>query len=217
MAFCTNCGSYNDDGSSFCINCGDRMQPVNSAVIYRYSPKINSPEVLAYKNKSKLFAKNFLVIFAVGLLIFLLIFSVVAKSISIPNTILIYIVVMAVTLLLSFIQSKQQNTAWDGVVAEKKIVKTINRHDNGETFSDEIIYKPTIFIDRQMARKVMMHLPDMEVYNYFAIGEQVRKHKGFAYPEKLVKQSPFIHCLNCGKLFNIQFDNCPSCKMPAIK
>jgi hypothetical protein len=217
MPLCINCGTDNFDGSAFCVNCGQRIQAAAGAVSYQYSPRIDSPEVLSYKSKSKFFAKIFLVIFAAGLLIFLLILSAVAKTISIQNALLIYAVIMAVTLLLSFFQLKNQGTTWDGVITEKRIVKSVNRHDDGDTCYDEVIYTPTLFIDIQKARKVLVPLPNTEVYNYFAVGEQVRKHKGFAYPEKLVKQSPFIHCLNCGRLFEKQLDHCPSCKMPAIK
>ena len=217
MAFCVSCGSQVGDDSEFCLNCGAKLQVVGDTFNYQYSQRINSTEVLAYKNKSKRFAKIFFFVFAVGLLAFLLIYSTATKAMNIPTALLIYGVVMTVMILLSLFQVKQQNKTWDGVIIDKKIVETINRQDDGDSYYEETVRKPTLFINKLRGKTITLYLPNMELFNYFAVGEQVRKHKGFPYPEKLVKQYNIVHCINCGKLFNIQIDKCPGCKMPTIK
>ena len=60
------------------------------------------------------------------------------------------------------------------------------------------------------------HNPD--AFDYYRVGEQVRHHSGYDFPEKFDKSSDDqVICIACGILYAQQEVDCPKCQVPLLK
>ena len=176
-----------------------------------YSPKIQLPVFEEFAKKQGKFAFIFLAVVAAIALIAILIF--VKDQLS--TVLLAYLAAVGATLLFTVIGRAKLNQTWDGVIENKKIIVKVDNNQD-----DTIVHQkrkiPTLYIRLSNGRKKKMQLQSMAIYDFYQIGDSLRKHKGFTLPEKLVKDTRLI-CIYDGTFSDYSLDICPKCKLPLLK
>lgn len=71
-----------------------------------------------------------------------------------------------------------------------------------------------VFLTNQ--KKRMNIVAGVRLANYFEIGDQVIKIKGYDYPEKIERGGKLQMCVACGTPYPITEKNCRACHYPAI-
>jgi hypothetical protein len=176
-----------------------------------YSPKISLPVFEEFAKKQGKFAFIFLAVVALIALIAILIF--VKDQLS--TVLLAYLTAVGATLLFTVIGRAKLNQTWDGVIENKKIIVKVDTNQD-----DSVVHQkrkiPTLYIRLNNGGKKKMQLQSMAIYDFYQIGDSVRKHKGFTLPEKLVKDTRLI-CIYDGTFSDYSLDTCPKCKLPLLK
>ena len=175
-----------------------------------FSKNINNPLAKAFQKKNKIATLIFMaVLFAIALVA---IFIFAADDLE--TALITWAGVVALIIVLSLFSGRSGKKTWDGELEDKRIVvKTIR--DNDDEMRTENI--PTLFFRTMSRKKEKVELTNGgPIFDYYNIGDKVRKHPGFTYPEKHDKDETII-CIFCGNLFDIKHDNCPKCKLIAMK
>ena len=106
---------------------------------------------------------------------------------------------------------------WDGELFDKKIKKTYK--DIGHQGSKAECYVYTIYIKSESGKVHEIRAEnDDTVFNYFKIGDKVRRHERLKSYEKFDKSGDeIIFCNACGFLHDIEDDICRNCGCPLLK
>jgi len=105
---------------------------------------------------------------------------------------------------------------YEGVVYNKKIVKTRVREGQDQETYTQYHFAPILFIRTTGGRKHQLEV-SKEAYAYFTIGDMIKLHRGYAHPEKRDKEGDnLILCPRCGHTYEKEQEKCPCCRMPNI-
>ncbi len=185
----------------------------NSVKVTGYSQRINDTAVKAFLKKNTRATQIFIAVIAVIALVAIIIFARDDLEIAL----LTWAIVLAFTLLLSFKGGRKNKKAWDGRLEEKRIIQKVY---NEEGVHSQVTNTPTLFFRTTSGKTEKVELTEGaegdKVFNYYEIGDRVRKHSNFGYPEKHEKTETII-CVFCGKLLSIEDEKCTRCGMIAIK
>jgi len=106
---------------------------------------------------------------------------------------------------------------WDGEVVDKKIKKTFK--DIGYQNSKAECYVYTVYIKSETGKVHEIRSEnDDTLFNYFKIGDKIRRHERLKSYEKFDKSGDeIIFCNACAFLHNIEEDVCRNCGCPLLK
>lgn len=185
----------------------------NSIKTTGYSQRINDTAVKAFLKKNQKAAHIFLAVIAVIALVAIIIF--VRDDLEIA--LLTWAIVLGIIFLLSFRGGRKNKKTWDGRLENKKVIQKVY---NEEGVHSQVTNTPTLFFRSTSGKIEKVELTEGaegdRVYNYYDIGDCVRKHSNFGYPEKYEKTETII-CIYCGKFLNIEEEKCARCGMIAIR
>ena len=106
---------------------------------------------------------------------------------------------------------------WEGVVTDKKIKKTLK--DIGYQNSKADCYIYTIYIKSENGKvHEIWSENDDTLFNYYKIGDKVKRHERLKTYEKFDKsEDEIIFCNACGFMHDIQDNVCRNCGCPLLK
>lgn len=217
MAFCINCGQQLGESARHCANCGTAAA-ANQVPVYQqnygsgFSGRVNDPDFQAFAKKMNKAAFIFMAIAVVIAAIAILIFA----QDNLGMAFLTLGIVLVLVLIFTIAGQQKAKKTWDGILENKRIER---KKVNDNTDSNSYYYKdvPVLYFRSGSGKRIRMELLSASgIFEYYQIGDVVRKHPNFTYPEKRDKQQELL-CINCGRIYDGHLDACPKCKLPALK
>jgi len=188
-----------------------------------YSEKINDKAFSKYLDSSRKWSLYFSFGLALIAIIGFFVYGQTSSDMDNPQALFIGLAIGGMFITIASIQNMRRNRSktWDGVVVDKKHEKKkrrINSSDN-ENSQVEIYDHYTINIRSDEGKKHKITSDnDDTLYNYYHVGDKVRKHAGLNTYEKYDKsKDTIIFCNACGTLNSIEGDYCSRCKCPLLK
>lgn len=186
-----------------------------------FSEKISDPAFEKYVTNSNKYAAIFAGILAVAAVVGFYIAGETSSEMDNPESLYIGFGIAGMFLLIALFQirSKKQGKTWDGTVVDKKAKEKSRRRSSGDDdyWEKYMEYKIIIRADNGKSHEIRVENDDTK-YNYFNLGDKVRRHKGINSYEKFDKSNDsIIFCNACATLCNINDDFCFRCKCPLLK
>ncbi|MEA5060598.1 MAG: hypothetical protein EOM66_05225 [Clostridia bacterium] len=226
--YCKHCKTAMQEHARFCLTCGQpaqKGQPPAQATagLVGYSNKINDPAFAKYIKSSNRYAAIFSMILAAAALIgFYIAGEMGAEGMENPQSLYIGMGIGGMFLLLALFQilCRKGSHTWDGYVADKIVKrKSRRRHMSGDddSFEDYTEYAVIIRDEKGKAHRLVAE-DDDTVFNYYRLGDRVRRHAGLNSYEKYDKsRDRILFCNACGTLCQIGDETCFRCKCPLLK
>ncbi len=233
--FCSNCGANLVENAKFCGQCGNPLHVRNQQgkaketkrgisqkkekKLIGYSPKINDPAFARYKKNAKRWSLLFsFILFGIAMVGFP-VYGEVSGDLEMPYSLYYGLGIGGMFVAIAVVQtiSRNRDTTWDGVVADKQMHERRRYDKSLDTFRTDMVFEVTIKRDNGKLYTQRVENDDT-LYNYFNIGDKVRHHKGLGGYEKYDKsQDSIIFCMACATLNEISDDVCFRCKCPLLK
>ncbi len=222
--FCQHCGKESPDSAAFCNQCGAPLAlraaegPAQAAAPAGFSMKIGDPAFKSYQKKSSIWSFLFAAILAVIAVIAFPIYGSRSGEIDWPYSLYYGMGIGGMFLVIALLQFLKRNLekTWDGTVASKDVYRERNRN-NDQFVSYDTVYRMKVRKDSG-GTKTHKWRNTPGLYDYYAVGDRVRHHKGFYYYEKYDKsRDAQILCAACMTLNDISRDTCSRCKCPLLK
>lgn len=186
-----------------------------------YSSKINDPAFSKYLNNTKKWSFIFASIISSVALVGFYIYGQTSSDMDNPESLFIGLVIASMFLLIAAFQviSRNRSVTWDGSVVDKKKILKKRRTSHDDHTSCKEYMEFTVFIRRDNGDIHRITADDDDtLYNYYAIGDKVRHHKGLNSYEKYDKsKDTIVFCNACASLNEVQDDFCFRCKCPLLK
>ncbi len=220
--FCSHCGGIIQEEEKYCPNCGISVNSQDGGTFYSvsapmgFSPKINDPAFAQYKCKAGIWSVLFALILAVIALIAFPIYGKVSGEIERPDSLLYGGGIGGMFLVIAFIQLMKRalDKTWDGTVEEKE---TYRQREGKDSTGIHTYYVVKVRKDSGGVKKHKWR-DTPGLYDYYAVGDRVRHHKGFYCYEKYDKtRDAKIMCAACMTFVEKDRDVCPRCKCPLLK
>lgn len=192
---------------------------------FGYSSRINDPAFAQYVKNNNRWSAIFSVILAVAAVIGFFIYGETSSEMENPQALYIGLGIGGMFMLVALLQivGRKRNKTWDGVVVDKTITKKNRQQSTDGGNNDYYIHYYTeyaVIVREERNGKIhqMSAEDDDTVFNYYQIGDQVRRHGGLNSYEKYNKsKDSIIFCNACGTLCDINDDHCFRCKCPLLK
>lgn len=231
--YCHQCGTALPGGTKFCTSCGTSLEtkaveasiPPKPIIKAGFSDKINDPSFKKYLKNSNRWAG----IFGVGLALIAVVGFTIAGQMGLdnldnPQAFYQGLAVGGMFLLITFytIISRKRSRTWDGTIVDKKVTKKRKKRNRGGDgddyyYEDYLEYKVVVKGDNGKSHDITAENDDTQ-YNYYQIGDRVRRHGGLNGYEKYDKsKDEIVFCVACGTLNNIEEEVCFRCKCPLLK
>lgn len=237
--FCTQCGEKLVEGAKFCGKCGAaQKQHINTeeAVIRMdisevkekqplitlgFSERISDPSINAYRQNQY---KRRLI--AGGIIGVLCLIGIVAmwygeESKVTFEAIRVGLMVGAVPFALSVLSviPLLMDKTYVGTIKKFKSKKhTHSRSDIDEDRHARTSYTYIMVVDKEGFGNKTLSFSTPKVKEYYEVGEKIKHHKGFLYPEKYDKNSKDkLLCINCFTMNDKEMDTCEQCGMLLMK
>jgi RNA polymerase subunit RPABC4/transcription elongation factor Spt4 len=202
---CKKCGAELETDAAFCKYCGETAYSPRSydGRLIGFSSKIGDPAFTSYRRQSVAWSFIFSGILAVIAVIAFPIYGKRSGDIDWPYSLWYGLGIGGMFLAIALGQTlrKLLDKTYDGVVEYKD-------GDTGELYVRKTTGK----------LKKHRHKDIGGLYDYYAIGDRVRHHKGLCYYEKYDKsRDTRVLCVACASLQDMDRDNCARCSRPLLK
>ncbi|MCE5236278.1 MAG: hypothetical protein ABFC62_11640 [Clostridiaceae bacterium] len=222
---CGNCKTAMPEGSGPCSVCGAQTNASTCAGNGHigYSDRIHDPAFTGYISKTNRWSAIFSMILAVAAVIGFYIYGEISSEMENPQALYIGFGIGGLFLIIALFQilGRKRSKTWDGVVVDKTIKKKSRHQSTGNddyTIKYYTEYAVVIREDATGKKHRMIAEDDLTVFNYFQVGERVRRHAGLNSYEKYDKsKDSIIFCNACGTMCSIADDVCFRCKCPLLK
>lgn len=187
-----------------------------------YSSLINDPAFAQYLRRTKQWSIYFSLILAVIVIVSFFIYGQRSSEMDNPQAVFIGLGIGALFILIAVVQiiSRNMSKTWDGTVIDKKQTLKKRKIDYDNTNSYQEYMEFTVVIKETNTGKlhVLAAENDDTVYNYYAVGDHVRHHKGLNSYEKWDKsKDSIVFCNACASLNDIHDEVCFRCSCPLLK
>lgn len=228
---CTICGAHLPEGAQFCSACGSpaaghfQAKPRQEGGRVGYSGRIHDPAFARYLKNANRWSAIFSAILAVAAVIGFYMYGETSSEMENPQALYIGVGIGAMFVVIALFQiiGRKRSKTWDGVVADKTVKKKNRRQSTGSGDNDYYIHYYTEYAvivreDKTGKTHRIVFEDDTTVFDYYQVGDRVRRHAGLNSYEKYDKsQDSIIFCNACGTLCNIGDDVCSRCKCPLLK
>lgn len=229
--YCANCGSALPENVKFCTGCGAQAaDPPNTGSRQDngrvgYSRRINDPAFSGYVKNNNRWSAVFSAILALIAVIGFYIYGETGAEMENPEALYIGLGIGGMFLAIALLQirGRKRSKTWDGVVADKTISKKDRRQSTGSGDNDYYIHyytEYTVVVRENDSGKThrMAAEDDDTIFNYYQVGDKVRRHGGLNSYEKYDKSmDSVIFCNACGTLCDINDEVCFRCQCPLLK
>lgn len=182
-----------------------------------YSDRIRDPAFRKYIRDANRYAQWFSLGLAIVAVLGFAIYGQVSDEMDDPQAMGIGLAIGAMFLAIGIgsTRGRKKSTTWDGTVIDKSRRRTTKR--TGSSWAGGIEYTVTI----QSDSGTLVHLTaedDATVYDYYKVGDRVRRHQGLNSFEKFDKTGDsIIFCNACATLNDIREETCWRCSCPLLK
>ena len=188
-----------------------------------YSEKINDKAFSKYLESTSKWSLYFSLGLALIAVIGFFVYGETSSEMNNPEALFIGLGIGTMFIVIALFQNRgrKKSKTWDGVVVDK----TIEKKKKKESYSDggsthwKIYDFYTVTIKSSTGKKHTITAQDDDtLYNYYHIGDKVRRHAGLNTYEKYDKSKDLIiFCNACSSLNNIEDNYCFRCKCPLLK
>ena len=187
-----------------------------------YSKKINDPAFSKYLESSHKWSMYFAFGLALIVSIGFFYYGATSNEMDNPEALFIGLGIGGMFVIIAFIQNlkRKKSKTWDGTVIDKTLEKKKRKTTtDNETYRWKVYDLYTVTIKSNQGKKhYITSENDATLYNYYAIGDKVRKHAGLNTYEKYDKsKDTIIFCNACSSRNSIEDDYCFRCKCPLLK
>lgn len=188
-----------------------------------YSEKINDKAFSKYLESTSQWSLYFSLGLALIAVIGFFIYGETSSEMNNPEALFVGLGIGMMFIVIALFQnrSRKKSKTWDGIVVDKKIEKKKKKeaYSDGGSGHWKIYDFYTVTIKSETGKKHTITAQDDDtLYNYYHIGDQVRRHAGLNTYEKYDKsKDSIIFCNACSSLNNIEDDYCFRCKCPLLK
>lgn len=234
--YCYQCGTELPDNTNFCSACGVRQDltaatavpapeaaPQKNSSRIGWSGKINDPAFAQYLKNTNRWSAIFAVILAAMAIVgFTIAGEMGVEDMENPQALFQGLAVGGMFLLIALfsIIGRRRSKTWDGVVVDKTVKKKRKKrnHDSEDhVYVNYLEYEVVIQANDGKIHRITVADDDTQ-YNYYQIGDSVRRHAGLNSYEKYDKsKDEIIFCAACDSLCDINGDYCFRCKCPLLK
>ncbi|MDL2214462.1 hypothetical protein LJB76_02745 [Clostridia bacterium OttesenSCG-928-O13] len=182
-----------------------------------FSSRINDPAFASYIQKSRRVSTIFMIVLAVLVFAGFAIYGLVSGNLVFALVMGGFLAVLFLVVTFVTLTKNKSGGTWDGVVVDKKIKR--RRRASGDSgnrrnYNEYILY---VKDDKGKTHK-LGSISTSAIYEYYQVGERVRRHPGLQYYEKYDKtQDTEILCNACLRFNPVQTDICPHCNCPVLK
>jgi hypothetical protein len=184
-----------------------------------YSDKIHDQAFDKYLQNTKNWKFQFSLIIAAIAIAGFYFYGAFSNEMDNPEALQIGLGIGLMFILIGFFSGKPKSNGqtWDGVVIDKKIIKTRKDIGYGKRNAERYVF--TVFIKCETGKVHEIRNEDDEtVYDYYKIGDKVRHHGRLNSYEKLDKSDDtIIFCNACAFLHDINENVCLNCGCPLLK
>lgn len=191
-----------------------------------YSERISDPAFAEYLKQSKRWSLIFSLLLAVIAVAGFFIYGETSADMDNPEALYIGLGIGSMFVAIAIFQalSRKKSKTWDGTVVDKKIEKKRRKKyiagsavDKDYYWEDYVLYTVDIRSDSGKIHTISAENDDTQ-YNYYQIGDKVRRHAGLNSFEKYDKsEDTIIFCNACASLNDIEDDYCHRCQCPLLK
>jgi len=183
-----------------------------------YSNKIYDQAFDKYLHNTKNYKFQFSLILAVFAIVGFWLYGTISDEMDNPEALQIGLIIALMFVVIGFLAGRsKQERDWDGIVIDKK--EKITHQDIGYhgTKAERMVY--TVFIKSETGKIHEIRTEnDDTVYNYYKIGDKVRRHVRLKSYEKFDKSGDtIIFCNACAFLHDMEEDICRNCGCPLLK
>ena len=223
---CPRCGLNSEKNLRFCTGCGGAMpeqaekEGPDRRNLTGFSERIHDPAFARYVKNTKRWAFIFMSALAVIAVSGFYIYGETSPEMDNPEALYIGLGIGGMFMAMALLQSiNRKSVTWDGVVADKQIERKRRKRGSGNDQYWQPYTSYTIYFKRDDGRIITSsHEDDDTVFNYYQIGDKVRRHGGLNSYEKYDKsKDDIIFCNACAYLNDIRDDFCVKCKCPLLK
>jgi hypothetical protein len=187
-----------------------------------YSKKINDPAFSKYLQSTSKWSMYFSFGLALIVTIGFFYYGATSREMDNPEALFIGLGIGGMFILIATIQNmkRKKSKTWDGTVIDKTIEKKKRKTTtDNENYRFKVYDLYTVTIKSNHGKKYTITAQDDDtLYNYYRIGDKVRRHAGLNTYEKYDKsKDTIIFCNACSTLNKIEDDYCFRCKCPLLK
>lgn len=215
--FCHQCGANNTDTSNFCKSCGQALMKVKQPVAAQplqadlkepylepgFSSRAEDATIteLRRKNTAVKLRAGLICGLILGLL-YVIFWYMSWGEMDMPalgRALVIFLFCFSVGLFLAVRDLLDRE--WEGVITKKK--EKIEYHPNQEDDAERTVRKTHHYIfkvktDSLLAKRIKFK--EYRVYKYYRVGDRIKHHKNYRYPEKFDKNdTDTLRCIHCFK------------------
>lgn len=145
-------------------------------------------------------------------------YGAVSDEMDNPEALQIGLVIGLLFIAIGFFSSRSKpGRDWDGTVIDKKTKKTWKDIGDENSKAECMVYTVYIQSEKGKVHEIRAENDDT-VYNYYKIGDRVRRHERLKSYEKFDKSGDeIIFCNACAFLHDIHDDICRNCGCPLLK
>jgi hypothetical protein len=182
-----------------------------------YSNKIHDQAFDKYLQNTKNWKFQFSLILAFIAVVGFWMYGEFNAEMDNPEALQIGLLIGLMFIVIGFFSGRtSQKQDWDGTVADKK-TKIVMKDIGYQNKAERMVY--TVYIKSETGKVHEIRSEnDDTVFNYYKIGDKVRRHERLKSYEKLDKSADsIIFCNACAFLHDINEDVCRNCGCPLLK
>ncbi|MDL2254394.1 hypothetical protein LJC49_10080 [Ruminococcaceae bacterium OttesenSCG-928-I18] len=182
-----------------------------------FSARINDSAFAEYIKRSRRISSIFMIVLAVVVFAGFAIYGLVSGNLVFALVMGSFLAILFLVVTFVTLAKSKGGGSWDGVIVDKQIKKrrqASGDSGNRRSYNEYILY---VKDDKGKTHK-QGSISTSTIFNYYQVGDRVRRHPGLHYFEKYDKtRDAEILCNACLKLNPVQTDTCPQCKCPVLK
>ncbi len=220
--FCSTCGNLFNSHDRVCRICSQSNQrkPNNQKQIRFFTKckkQLYEGQLFHTMNRSRLLAVSLSLVLLIGFGLY----GVLSSTMSFLDAISIAALLGTVFVGLTYFNEYKvdRNSAWDGVVIDKKqLIKDEYQITNNVRHLKQHVEYQVIIEKEEGEKHVVLHQDNDAMYRYYNIGDRIRYHTNLKSYEKLNQsRETIIFCSVCAKKNDITDHVCQNCQSPLSK
>lgn len=195
--YCDHCGKQITPGSKFCDFCGQSLGEQSNHQVLP-SPSVRQE---THSRSTRYMRQRIVWALIFGLILIPIVFLIIWKDVG-ELSVDVWLSLggfIVVTSLLAVFTLRKGGSTWQG-----QLVQMIPG-EKGVQF---------VFVTNKGKKENLIASTSM--VEYFSVGDQVIKVKGYDFPEKIHRDGKNQLCMVCGKVYPINEKRCRFCRYPSI-